>query len=183
MKIIVLFMVALLCLARCTSQTNEAPLHSDTNTSSHFKKLFTDSLPAPTSWVNDFENLFSQTEEEQLDSVIDAFEKKTTAQIAVVTIDTSSIEKDKFDELILRIAKKWGVGQKKKDNGVVIGISKGYRRIRICNGYGIEKVFSDEETKQIIDKYFTPKYKESAYFDGTYEGLTALINILQQRLK
>lgn len=186
MKIIVLFMAAFLCLASCTSQTKKAPLSSDTGSSSHLnllKKTFTDSLPAPTGWVSDFENLFSQIQKEQLGSVINTFEKETTAQIAVVTIDTNSIEKDKFDELILRIAKKWEVGQKKKDNGVVIGVSKGYRLIRICNGYGIEKVLSNEETKQIIEKYFTPKYRQSAYFDGTYEGLTALIKTLQKRLK
>lgn len=184
MRTFVLFIAAFLCLASCNSQANETPFTFNTDSSSqHLKKTFWDSLPQPTGWVNDFENVFNQGEERKLDSVIAAFEKETTAQIAIVTLDTNSTIKERFDDLVLHIAKKWGVGQKGKDNGVVIGISAGYRRIRICNGYGIEKIMTDEETKQIINNHFTPNYKQAEYFIGTYKGLMALIEILRKRLK
>jgi len=184
MRTFELFIAAFLCLASCKSQANETPLTFNTGSSSqHLKKSFWDSLPQPTSWVNDFEDLFNQEEERKLDSVIAAFDKEAIAQITIVTLDTNSTVKERFDDLVLHIAKKWGVGQKGKDNGVVIGISAGYRRIRICNGYGIERILTDEETKQIIGGQFTPNYKQAEYYNGTYQGLMALIEILRERLK
>ncbi|MGZ8549436.1 MAG: TPM domain-containing protein, partial [Chitinophagaceae bacterium] len=85
--------------------------------------------------------------------------------------------------LTLRIANTWGVGLKNKNNGIVIGISKGYRRMRIQNGYGIENVLTDEETKQIIETSFFPSYREAEYFDGTFQGLRSLMTILEKRYK
>ena len=111
-----------------------------------------------------------------------AFEKETTTQISIVTLDTIYTSKEKFDDLALHIANTWGVGQKDKNNGVTICISKGYRKIRICNGYGIEKVLSDEETKEIMDKYFITKFKQKEYFQSTLNGLLALVDTLRQKL-
>lgn len=55
--------------------------------------------------------------------------------------------------------------------------------MRIQNGYGIEKILNDGETKQIIDTAFIPSFQDAKYFDGTYNGLVALMNILEQRNK
>ena len=76
-----------------------------------------------------------------------------------------------------------GVGEKDKNNGVVIGVSKGYKQMRIQNAFGIEKILSDDETKQIIETDFIPHYKAGAYFKGTYAGLMALMYILKERYK
>lgn len=146
------------------------------------RQLFWDSLPKPTGWTNDYEEIFNDNEEQQLDSVISAFEKETSAQICIVTLDTISTSKEKFDALALHIANVWGVGQKDKNNGVTICISKGHRRIRICNGLGIEKILSDKDTKEIIENDFIPKFKEGEYFQGTFNGLVALVNTLRQKL-
>jgi uncharacterized protein len=81
----------------------------------------------------------------------------------------------------LYISNTWGVGVKGKDNGILIGISNGYRRMRIQNGYGIEKIISDEETKEIIDKYFIPYFKNGDYYSGTLTGLTRLIALLNSK--
>jgi len=147
-----------------------------------YRQIFWDSLPKPTSWTNDYEGLFSDAEEQKLDSVISAFETETTTQFCIVTLDTLYTSKEKFDDLALHIAKTWGIGQRDKNNGVTICISKGHRRIRICNGYGIEKILSDEETKIIVDKYFISKFKEGEYFQGTLDGLVALVETLRQKL-
>lgn len=144
---------------------------------------FHDSLPQPIGFVNDYENIFSINEIQSLDSLIRNFEKKTTIQIAVITLDTTMTTDDDFDNFILGIAKDWGVGQKEKNNGITIGISAGYRRIRIQNGYGIEKILSDNETKQIIDTAFIPSYKKANYFEGTYNGLGVLMALLEKRYK
>lgn len=159
-----------------TEDSTEKKLHS-------FRQIFWDSLPQPVGYVNDYENLYTDKQEKTLDSLIRDFEKRTTIQIAVVTFDTTMTTPDSLDALTLRIAKAWGVGQKDKNNGVVIGISEGYRQMRIQNGYGIEKVLTDAETKQIIDTAFIPSYREAKYFEGTFQGLQTLMAILERRYK
>ena len=143
------------------------------------RQLFWDSLPQPTGYINDYENLYSASEEATLDSIIAHFERITTKQIVIITIDTSMTASDSLDDLTLRIAKKWGVGQKDKDNGIAIGISRGYRKMRIQNGYGIEKILTDRETKEIIDNFFVTGFKNGNYFEGTLNGLNALIKKLR----
>jgi uncharacterized protein len=187
LKFISLFLLAIFCLTSCNGQKGIKPSPQLTDTSAYarlqvFRQSFWDSLPNPTSWTNDLEGLFSDNEEQRLDSIMSAFETETTAQFCVVTLDTIYISKEKFDDLALHIANTWGVGQKDKNNGVTICISKGYRRIRICNGYGIEKILSNEETKEIMDKYFIRKFKEGQYFEGTFNGLLALVETLRQKL-
>ncbi len=134
----------------------------------------------PQGWITYFEKLFTEEEIKQLDSVLVNFEKATSIEIAVVTVDTNYIQARYFDDFALFIARNWKVGKKNKDNGILIAISKVHKRIRICNGYGIEETLTDDETKTIIDKSFTPYFKAGKYFDGTACGINALIAHLQK---
>lgn len=138
-----------------------------------------DGIPQPIGYVSDFENIFTKSQRSYLDSMIGVYEKKTTVQIAVVTIDTSIVSKKDFDDYLLKIAKTWGVGQKDKNNGIVIGISKGYRHMCIQNGYGIENILTDSETKGIIDTAFIPSFKKEQYFEGVINGLKAIMKKLE----
>ena len=135
-----------------------------------------DSIPIKAlGWTNDYEHIFSIDQISELDSIISAFEKETTNEIAIVTIERSLISKESFDSLTLAIAKNWGVGKKAKNNGVLIGISTGLRMIRIQNGYGIEAKLTNAETKKIIDDIILPEFKKGDYFKGTKSGLLALM--------
>ena len=136
-------------------------------------------IPQPRGYVNDYEGLFSKTQITNLDSLIKDFESKTTIQIVIISIDTTMVTRDSFDEFTLRILKTWGVGQKGKNNGVLIGISAGYGIMRIQNGYGIEKILSNNETKQIIESAFLPSFKEGEMYNGTLRGLKALMEKLK----
>jgi uncharacterized protein len=137
-----------------------------------------DKLPQAVGFVNDFEDIFSTGQENFLDSMIRAYEKGTTIQIALITVDTSMISRNDFDKYILQIANAWGVGQKEKNNGIVIGISKGFRTMSIQNGYGIANILSDSETKKIIDTAFIPLFKNGEYFEGVINGLKVIMNKL-----
>lgn len=148
---------------------------------SSYRSKFLKSLPPPTGYVNDYENLFSDVEEKYLDSLIAAFDTATTIQLALVTLDSSATTKDNFDNLILQIGNQWGVGEKNANNGIIIGISKGYRKLRIQNGYSIEKILSDEETKKVIDNYFLPEFKTGDFYNGTLKGLNELMRTLSSR--
>jgi uncharacterized protein len=127
------------------------------------------------SWISYYEHIFSDDQISELDSIISKFEKETTNEIAIVTIESSWTTKESFDSLTLAIAKKWGVGKKDKNNGILIGISTGLRKIRINNGYGIEAKLTDAETKKVIDDIILPQFKKGNYFEGTKNGLLALM--------
>lgn len=138
-------------------------------------------FPKPIGYVNDFEKVFSANEVKFLDSIISDFDHRTTNQLSVITIDTSMVRVIDFDNYILKIHNAWGVGQKGKNNGIVIGLSKGYRHMRISNGYGIEKIISDAETKTIIDSVFIPFFKKGLYFEGTLQGLKTIMARLENK--
>jgi uncharacterized protein len=125
--------------------------------------------------TSDYEHIFTSDQISELDSIISKFEKETTNEIAIVTIDSSWTTKERFDSLVLTIANDWGVGKKGINNGLVIGISTGLRKIRISNGYGIEAKLTDAETKKIIDDIILPEFKKGNYFIGTKNGLLALM--------
>ncbi|HMG66593.1 MAG TPA: TPM domain-containing protein [Chitinophagaceae bacterium] len=137
------------------------------------------SIPKLIGTVNDFEKIYSPQEIKTLDSIIVDFKKRKTIQISIVTIDTTLTKKENFDSWTLKVMNSWGVGEKNKNNGILIAISRGYRRIRIQNGYGIEKILSNGETKEIIDNDMIPSFKEAKYFEGTLNGLQALIKKLE----
>jgi uncharacterized protein len=144
-----------------------------------FEKNFAQKIPAPRGWVNDFEHLFTSREEQTLDSLLALFEKQTTNQIALVTLDSNYTSADAFDDFIISLHNAWGVGLKGKNNGIVVGISAQLRRIRISNGVGIEARLSDAATARIIDEIMIPEFKKGAYFTGILNGLTAIIAKLQ----
>ena len=148
-----------------------------------FREMYWNNLPDPVSWTNDYENLFTESEQKKLDSVIAKFEKETSIEISIVTIDTIKISEEKFEDLTLHMARTWKIGKADKDNRILIGISKGYRRIRIQNGNGIEKIITDDETKNIIEKYFIPYFRKSEYYDGTFIGLGELIKLLKNKIE
>lgn len=175
LKLFLFSLLSLFTLSGAISQRADTA-YSIMKNSAQFS--FWDSLPAPTGWVNDFENLFTTEEERLLDSIINDFKNKTTIEIAIVTLDTYATPKDRFVELTLHMAQTWGIGVKEKNNGILIGISKGYRKIRIENGRGITKIISDEETKNIIDNDFIPSFKEGNYFEGTLVGLMKILEFI-----
>ncbi|HEY2722469.1 MAG TPA: TPM domain-containing protein [Chitinophagaceae bacterium] len=139
-----------------------------------------DYVPLRVGYVNDFIRIYTTEEDEILDSMIVSFEKRTSIQIAIITVDTSIVDQQDFDNWTLRVARKWGIGQKDKNNGVLIAICPGYRRMRIQNGYGIEKILSDQETQQIADNDFIPFFKEAKFFNGTKNGLEVLFKKLDK---
>ncbi|MFN5458496.1 MAG: TPM domain-containing protein [Bacteroidota bacterium] len=141
---------------------------------------FWDSLPNPIGWVNDFENVLTPQEEKSLDSLIAEYEKSTSTEIAIISIPLNATTEERFDELTLMIANKWGVGKQEKNNGILIGFSNGYRRIRIQNGSGIEKKLSNDLTSRIIDKTIVPYFKNGNIYKGLFEAIQEIKQVLDE---
>lgn len=142
------------------------------------RQKFWNNLPKQKGPVNDFENIYNKREEYTLDSLIADFERKTKIQVVLVTFDTTMMTRDSLDVLTRKIGNVWGLGQKNKNRDVIIGICKGYRKMQIKNGIGIENILTDSETKKIIDSSFIPKFREGQYYQGTLNGLKKLIETL-----
>lgn len=140
-------------------------------------------FPQATGWVNDFEDIFTEDKEKNLEKLIKELNKAASIEIALVTLDSFYTSLDSFEQYTLDLANYWRVGEKVKDNGILIAICNGYRHIRIHNGYGIEKLISDEETKTILEEYFIPYFKEGKYYDGTIAGLQGLTELLKTKTK
>lgn len=101
--------------------------------------------------------------------------------MALATVTASMVKDEDFEDYALVMLRKWGVGKKGKNNGILIVISPVLRRMRIQNGNGVEKVLSDAETKYIVDHYFIPRFKNGNYFEGARDGMVALIQKLTQK--
>lgn len=140
-----------------------------------------DSLPGAIGWVNDFEGLFSNEEENILESLIAHFEQKTSIEIMIVTIDTNMVSKEKFGDFSEHIMRIWGIGKKMKKNGIIICISSGYQEIRITTDLGIEKYMTEIKKLQILKKNFLPHFEKNNYYEGTFKGLNALLSHLSKR--
>ncbi|WP_353129648.1 TPM domain-containing protein [Parapedobacter pyrenivorans] len=133
--------------------------------------------------VHDYEQIFSPDEIHQLDSMLTDCWKKGIAEIAIVTIDQRHTDSENFDSYVFNKLTAYALGEYGKNNGIVIAISKQLRQMRIENGYGIEKILSDKETKKIIDEQFIPEFKEGRYYNGTLNGLTALIGTVEEAMQ
>ena len=85
-------------------------------------------------------------------------EKATSNQVVVLIIP--SLEGEVLEEYSLKVATTWKLGQKKKDNGVLLLIAKEDRKLRIEVGYGLEGSLTDALCSRIIRKEITPSFKQ-----------------------
>ena len=141
-----------------------------------------DTLPLNLSWVSDYDGLFTAQQAKSLATVLTDFEKKTSIEIIILTVDSTMVSRSQFDNYVTATGNKWGVGKAGKNNGIIIGICNDIRQIRISNGLGIEKVLSDAETKQIITEDFIPFFRDGKYYEGVLNGMKALMRMLETKL-
>lgn len=132
------------------------------------------SFPKRIGYVNDYEKLFSVEEISKLENFLIEYEKQTTNEIAVLTIQEIGNESD-FDTYALNLAIHWRVGKTGKDNGLVIVISNHLRKIRICTGTGTEKTLTNEICEKILNDEIIPNLKNQDTFKGIENGVKALI--------
>lgn len=137
---------------------------------------FAQEFPAkPTTLVNDYTNTLSATEKQQLESKLVAFDDSTSIQLAVVLI--KSVGEYDINEYALGLGRKWGIGGKEKNTGVLVLVAIGDRKISIQTGYGMEGVIPDVYTKRIIENDIKPLFKDGKYYEGLDAGVNSLISL------
>jgi len=133
-------------------------------------------IPQPTNWVNDFANVIDKSYKEKLNALIGELEQKTTAEIAVVTIDSIAPHDEK--EYARLIFDNWKPGKKGKDNGVLVLLAIKERRWRVETGYGVEGILPDGLCGEIGRTYMVPYLKSGDYGAGLYRGVEAIANVI-----
>ncbi|MCB8995479.1 MAG: TPM domain-containing protein [Bacteroidales bacterium] len=137
------------------------------------KSVFPDK---PTAWVNDYAGLLKPEEASALNSKLGYYQDSTSTQIFIVTLDEHGDEP--ISMLSAEIGQKWGVGQKGKDNGLLILIYPADHEIWISTGYGLEEYLTDAINKRIIENEIKPAFKAGEYYQGLDKATTVMMNIL-----
>lgn len=133
-------------------------------------------LPKLTGRVVDTANMFSPSVESMLSDIFAEHEKQTTNQVVVATVKNwGGISKERYG---ITLARKWGIGQKGKDNGIVLVIAKENREIRMEVGYGLEGTMTDVVAMQIIRRVIVPEFKKGNFDKGVAMGSIAMIEVL-----
>ncbi|MCR6555155.1 TPM domain-containing protein, partial [Aeromonas sp. CPF2-S1] len=129
-----------LCLLLCATALHAAP-----------------DFPALTGRVVDEANLMSRKQAHQLAQQLAVFEKRSGVQLVVVSIDT--LAGDTIEEYGYQLGRHWGIGQKGKNNGVLLIIAQDERKVRIEVGYGLEGALPDAIAANIIQTRILPAFK------------------------
>ncbi len=128
----------------------------------------------PSAYVVDLAAVIGANAERSLNTYLRELEVKTTAQVVVLTI--KSLDGEDIDGFSLRVAEKWKLGQKEKDNGVLITVALDDKRYRLEVGYGLEGVLPDSFVGTIGRQYLVPHFKKGDYSTGIATAALAVIN-------
>src|SRR5947208_5403192 len=136
-------------------------------------------IPFLTGRVVDNAEILSPDARARLTAVLKAHEEKTGNQVAVLTVPT--IQPDSIEDYAVKVFESWKLGQKGKDNGVLVVVVPQDRKLRIEVGYGLEPMLTDGACGQIIRTLMTPPFKNGNYNKGVEDGVAAIVARLEGR--
>jgi uncharacterized protein len=129
--------------------------------------------------VNDYANFLSVQENQALENKLVQFNNQTSTQIAIVIVKSL----DGYDPFSYAngLGENWGIGQKGKDNGILILVKPKYQNSKgevfIATGYGVEGAVPDAITKRIVNNEIIPYFKQGMYFKGLDEATNRIIEL------
>ncbi|MFC2186828.1 TPM domain-containing protein [Fulvivirgaceae bacterium LMO-SS25] len=140
--------------------------------------LFAQTIPEPMSpprLVNDFANVLSEKERDQLETKLRLYNDSTSSEVTVVTLNT--INNDDVTRFAIDLGEKWGVGKEGRDNGVVVLVVVEDRLAAITTGYGMEGAITDASTYTIRERYMNPNFRNGDFYKGLDEATTAIFKL------
>lgn len=144
------------------------------------KKYTVDEIPDPKRqgqeyFVSDPDGVLSDVD--SLNKLIIKLEKETKIEVAVVIVKDFEENLDEF-EFGINLFRKWSIGKKGADNGLLLFASIDRRKYRFVTGYGLEGLLPDVKLKHIAEQNLVPAFKEQRYDDGIASSLTAIAKFL-----
>ena len=155
-----------------TAEQNKTVKQTSTQTSNEKSS----NLPILTGRVVDQASVLSPSIKDELETLLATHENNTTNQVVVVTI--KSLGSAQIEEYSLELARHWGIGQKGKDNGVVLVVAPNDKQVRIEVGYGLEGTLTDALSSNIINYYIIPEFKKGDIQNGIKIGTQKIIALL-----
>ncbi|MFA5388786.1 MAG: TPM domain-containing protein [Candidatus Omnitrophota bacterium] len=129
-----------------------------------------------TGYVNDHAGILSNDTRLKLTALAGEVETKTTSQIAIMTVDTTSPLD--IETYAVKLFEKWGIGQKGKDNGILVLVAEKDRAVRIEVGYGLEGAIPDALANNIIEKSMIPFFKNGDYDAGVLQAAAMISKLI-----
>ncbi len=123
--------------------------------------------------VQDYANVFSTVEEDSLTNFILNYEKLTTNEICVMTIDSLPAN-TKALRHATNIAQNLGIGKADKNNGLLLLIAKSDRQVAFATGYGTELILTDSVCYHLIESTLIPNFKNKLYYNGVRQVLDSI---------
>ena len=131
--------------------------------------------------VTDLTQTLNATQIAQLERKLVAFDDSTSNQIAVIIVKT--VGDYDINEYALGLGRKWGIGGKTKNNGVILLVAIGDRKMSIQTGYGLEGALPDIYTNRIIENDIKPYFKDGDYYAGIDAGVSSIISLTKGEYK
>ncbi len=130
-------------------------------------------FPALTGRVVDNANLLSASQERGLSKQLEQHEAETSNQIVVVTLP--GLQGTTIEDYGYQLGRHWAVGQKDRNNGVLLIVAPNERKVRIEVGYGLEGDLPDALTKAIIEQDILPAFRNNDYPGGIMTGVDSIL--------
>jgi uncharacterized protein len=166
-EIILYLLSCILCLASCIVFA-VAPAHAL-------------DVPKLQGYVNDYAGMISPQVRTNLENELRAFEQTDSTQVVILTIP--SLEGEVLEDFSIKVADAWKIGQKNKDNGIILLAAKQERKIRIEVGRGLEGRLTDLMSGRIIDLVIKPRFRAGDFDGGFVAGVAALIDAARGEFK
>lgn len=138
---------------------------------------FAQSLPALTGRVVDNAGIIDAATEASLTSRLEAFERKSSDQIVVATIQ--SLGGEAIEPYANRLFRAWKLGQAGENNGVLLLVAVDDRKMRIEVGYGLEGTLTDLHSKLIIENTMVPAFRAGDFSGGISKAVDDIVMVLE----
>lgn len=132
-------------------------------------------------YVTDPAGILSTSSTDSVNAVCRRLEQETGIETAVVMLPSIG-ENDSFD-FGYQLFRKWGIGKKKNNNGLLVLFVLDQHNVRFITGYGIEGDLPDALCKRIQQRYMIPAFKQGDYSSGMVQGMVAVYKTLKDSMK
>jgi len=130
----------------------------------------------PDCFVNDFAGILSPAQRQAMEQSVRDLQQKTGVQVAVVTLE--SLEGGQIDDFAAKLFRRWGIGQKDKNNGVLVLVALKDRKARIEVGYGLEPILPDALAGRVLDEELFPAFRQGRHAEGLERGVRRVAEII-----
>ena len=132
--------------------------------------------PTNNIYVQDYSKVLSANTKATIMAYSQAIAARTKAQLVVVTIPT--LNGDALEDYATSLYRSWGIGDKEKNNGVLLLVALKDRQSRIEVGYGLEGALPDGLTGRIQDQAMIPYFSSGNYDKGIMQGYANIASIV-----